>query len=125
MSIKGISGLGRGCAARRLPFSQRHSDPFNYTVDVFHHFAIPKAQDSEPSPFEPLCPAGVFFCLFRMLPAIDFDRELFGKTGEVDDIIAKRHLATKPESIELLPAQTRPKFSFRVGLITAQFAGER
>jgi hypothetical protein len=54
-----------------------------------------------------------------MLAAIQLDNEMRVSTKEVDDISVDRELPPKFPAIQAAITQTKPQYSFRVGLIAA------
>ena len=53
--------------------------------------------------------------ILRVLPPIEFDRQLRLMTIEVEDIGTQRMLTTKTKSEKLIPAQKLPEKIFGIG----------
>jgi hypothetical protein len=74
-----------------------------------------------------LRPPLVVFLFFahRVLNAIQFNRQLFFITVEIDNIWLNGMLPAKLEAAQTAIAQQRPQQLFRVGLLLTKFAGTR
>jgi hypothetical protein len=58
-----------------------------------------------------------------MLTTVNFDHQVRGWAIKIDDVRTYRLLPVKLPAVDLLAAQTVPKFLFGIGHISAQLAG--
>jgi hypothetical protein len=87
---------------------------------VFHSqqgLVIPKAYDPKSLSIQRRRPSFVIFRALEMLRAIELDDQSLIYAAEVDDIGTNWMLATKFETVELVPAKFGPKRILRIALI--------
>ena len=92
---------------------------------VLQNVVIPETQDNPPVCFEAAGanPVLGLIAIIAMLGTIDFDDELFGWAGEIDDITGDGQLTAKAEAQEAVCAQFIPEPKFRVRHDLAHAAG--
>ena len=82
---------------------------------VFHHLMVPEPHDAVPLRRDRAGPLGIR--LGGVLPAVDFHDQLQRMAGEVDDIVADRHLAAKSGLGKGFPSQRHIRLCATVGLL--------
>jgi hypothetical protein len=94
-------------------------DDFQNPFQILHDRVVPKANDAIPTLSDLPCAIGICRALKRVLAAIEFDRQLRGRAGKIDDVAADWVLPAKPIWQPKL-AQRPPQASFRIGHVTPQ-----
>ena len=101
---------------------RRLGDCLEDAVQVLDHVVVPEPHDPVAVARQRLGPPGVPLRVRRVLAAVEFDCQLAGGDGEVDDEAADRVLPADPERQRGL-AQRPPELPLHVGRIGAEPAG--
>jgi hypothetical protein len=97
-------------------------DEFEHTGQIIDHVAIPKPDDAIPAPGNRARAGCVYLLLRCVLAAVEFDRKLEARAGEIDDVTADRMLAAK--AVRTLQfTKSAPQTFLYLRRVTPQFAG--
>ena len=90
----------RLCIANAI---ERCKDHIQHALDISAYIVVPKTQHAIALTFEPTRSHGISFGVRRktVLRAIDFDNEMRGHTGKVDDIVSDWHLPAEVSAARL------------------------
>jgi hypothetical protein len=97
-------------------------DEFEHTGQIINHVAIPEADDAIPTPGNRDRAGCVYLLLRCVLAAVEFDRELEARAGEIDDVAADRMLSAKTVGT-LQFTESAPQTFLYLRRVTPQFAG--
>ena len=106
-------------------FPQFQHDSFQNRIDVPKRLIIPKPQNPIPPRLQPLGSLGVVIRLRRMLTAVQFHYQVFGKAYEIHDIPSDSRLTPEFVSKQSLVSEMPPQRPFGVGGVSSESLGAR
>ena len=109
-------GRFRGGVAA-VPRSRGRENRLADTFEVGKNLAVRETQNQKSLPSQPFVANFIPDCVgvTRMLAAVDFDDQSSFGAEEIDNVSAKRSLATKPKSLKGSTAQELPQVEFSGG----------
>ena len=57
-----------------------------YTINIIHHFIIPKSYYRKSLRFQPIIPSNIVFFIFYVLTTVEFYNQLIFKTHKINNI---------------------------------------
>jgi hypothetical protein len=96
LTLPVAEATGPSLSARRAERASHFSpDDFEHTGKIMHDVIVPEADYAIAATRDLQGAGGVFFLLLRVLAAVEFNRELTSRTGEIDDMRSDRVLPPK------------------------------